>query len=43
MVKEYQKPEFKTVTFEKEDVITTSNSYCGTTNPLYDGCDNTDR
>ncbi|TCP94770.1 hypothetical protein EDC44_11413 [Cricetibacter osteomyelitidis] len=24
MVKEYQKPEFKTVTFEKEDVITTS-------------------
>ncbi|TCP94766.1 hypothetical protein EDC44_1149 [Cricetibacter osteomyelitidis] len=25
MTKEYQKPEFKTVTFEKEDVITTSN------------------
>lgn len=24
MTKDYQKPEFKTVTFEKEDVITTS-------------------
>lgn len=25
MVKEYKKPEFKTVVFEAEDVITTSN------------------
>ncbi|BDD39655.1 hypothetical protein [Streptococcus ruminantium] len=25
MVKAYKKPEFKTVTFEAEDVITTSN------------------
>ncbi len=24
MTKDYQKPEFKTITFEKEDVITTS-------------------
>lgn len=26
MVKEYKKPEFKTVVFEAEDVITTSNN-----------------
>ncbi len=26
MVREYQKPEFKTVVFASEDVITTSNS-----------------
>lgn len=27
MVKEYKKPEFKTVVFEAEDVITTSGDY----------------